>query len=171
MAVAGQAKTDTAHTNAANTNAAHTNGWTPERRRRAAERIRRHKPWEHSTGPRTKAGKETTRCNAYKHGRRSAAMKDLRRAMRRQRLSLQLMQMQIRMEIKAQIKAHHIEQKPSMPSVAGPSPSALAKCSKAYRFKGRLHTEQTDGEYYDFYFAQAAFRTGRAGAAHVGGNL
>ncbi len=39
------------------------NGWTPERRARQAEMIRQWRPWEKSTGPRTrerKATRETT---------------------------------------------------------------------------------------------------------------
>jgi len=47
-------------------------GWTPARRAAASVRIRAHKPWLKSTGPRTTAGKEVTRMNALKHGRRSA---------------------------------------------------------------------------------------------------
>lgn len=43
-------------------------GWTPERRARQAEAIRRWKPWESSTGPRTEAGKAVTRRNASKGG-------------------------------------------------------------------------------------------------------
>jgi len=38
--------------------------WTPERRAKQAETIRRTKPWEHSTGPRTEAGKQTSSRNA-----------------------------------------------------------------------------------------------------------
>ncbi len=37
--------------------------WTPERRARAAARARRNKPWLHSTGPRTAAGKAVSRYN------------------------------------------------------------------------------------------------------------
>lgn len=44
------------------------NGWTPERRARQAEAIRRWKPWERSTGPRTAEGKQRTRMNGYKGG-------------------------------------------------------------------------------------------------------
>lgn len=45
-------------------------GWTPERRAKAAERMRRRKPWEKSTGPKTEAGKATASRNAYKGGHR-----------------------------------------------------------------------------------------------------
>jgi hypothetical protein len=39
--------------------------WTPERRARQAEMIRRTKPWEKSTGPKTEAGKAISARNAY----------------------------------------------------------------------------------------------------------
>ena len=41
-----------------------TKGWTEERRRKQAEAIKKWKPWEKSTGPRTEAGKARTRLNA-----------------------------------------------------------------------------------------------------------
>lgn len=41
-------------------------GWTPERRARQAELIRRWKPWERSSGPRTKGGKAVASRNADK---------------------------------------------------------------------------------------------------------
>ena len=44
------------------------NGWTPERRARQAKLIRQWRPWEHSTGPRTDAGKAVVSQNAYKGG-------------------------------------------------------------------------------------------------------
>jgi hypothetical protein len=40
--------------------------WTEERRRRQAEAIRKWKPWEKSTGPRTEAGKARSRMNALR---------------------------------------------------------------------------------------------------------
>lgn len=46
------------------------NGWTPERRQRQAEAIRRWKPWEQSTGPKTVEGKEQVSRNAWKGGHR-----------------------------------------------------------------------------------------------------
>lgn len=48
------------------------NGWTPERRARQAEAIKRWKPWEQSTGPRTDDGKTRSSENALKHYLRSA---------------------------------------------------------------------------------------------------
>lgn len=47
------------------------NGWTEERRRKQAEAIRRWKPWEKSTGPKTPEGKKRTRLNALKNGSRA----------------------------------------------------------------------------------------------------
>ncbi len=40
--------------------------WSEERRRRQAEMIRRWKPWERSTGPRTSEGKARSSKNAFK---------------------------------------------------------------------------------------------------------
>ena len=54
-------------------------GWTEERRRAQAERIRKNKPWEKSTGPRTEKGKARSRLNALKHGQRSETMKEMGR--------------------------------------------------------------------------------------------
>lgn len=39
--------------------------WTPERRARQAQIIRQNRPWEKSTGPRTKEGKVISSRNAY----------------------------------------------------------------------------------------------------------
>lgn len=38
--------------------------WTPERRARQSEIIKATKPWEHSTGPKTEAGKAISSRNA-----------------------------------------------------------------------------------------------------------
>ena len=46
------------------------NGWTPERRAKQSAAIRRWRPWERSTGPRTAAGKARVARNAYKGGTR-----------------------------------------------------------------------------------------------------
>ncbi|MGH1397629.1 MAG: hypothetical protein ACRBCT_00240 [Alphaproteobacteria bacterium] len=43
-------------------------GWSEERRRKQAEAIRRHRPWEKSTGPKSQAGKAVSSQNALKHG-------------------------------------------------------------------------------------------------------
>lgn len=42
--------------------------WTPERRARQSELIRRWQPWTRSTGPRTAAGKAKASRNAWKGG-------------------------------------------------------------------------------------------------------
>jgi len=46
--------------------------WTAEQRAQQSEAIRRWKPWERSTGPKTDTGKATVSANALKHGLRSA---------------------------------------------------------------------------------------------------
>ena len=61
-------------------------GWTPERRALQAAVARRDKPWRHSTGPRTEAGKARCATNAMRHGGRSRAhvlqMQRIRRVLR-----------------------------------------------------------------------------------------
>jgi len=47
-------------------------GWTPERRRRQSEGIRRWRPWERSTGPRTAEGKARAARRGYKGAERPA---------------------------------------------------------------------------------------------------
>lgn len=44
------------------------NGWTPERRARQSELIRRWRPWSRSTGPRSESGKARASRNAWKGG-------------------------------------------------------------------------------------------------------
>jgi len=60
-------------------------GWTPERRRLQAERIRKQKPWLRSTGPRTVQGKAISCRNALIHGMRSRARRALGLLLRLQR--------------------------------------------------------------------------------------
>ncbi|PRH81507.1 hypothetical protein C6N40_11865 [Arenimonas caeni] len=57
------------------------NGWTPERRARQAELIRRWRPWEQSTGPRSDAGKARASRNGWKGGVRPA-LRELARILR-----------------------------------------------------------------------------------------
>lgn len=57
------------------------NGWTPERRAKHAEAIKRWKPWEKSTGPKTSEGKEASKMNGWKGGERSLG-KEVRRLLR-----------------------------------------------------------------------------------------
>lgn len=63
-------------------------GWTEERRRKQAEIIRRHKPWEKSTGPRTEKGKQRSSINAYKHGERCRFLDEYSRLFRINQLFL-----------------------------------------------------------------------------------
>lgn len=55
------------------------NGWSMERRQRQAELIRRWRPWERSTGPRTEEGKQAVSRNAWKGGQREK-LRELSRA-------------------------------------------------------------------------------------------
>ena len=63
------------------------NGWTPERRARQAEAIRRWKPWEQSTGPRTAEGKARSQRNGSKPGTRSL-LREVSRVLREQSTAL-----------------------------------------------------------------------------------
>lgn len=56
--------------------------WSAERRARQAELIRALEPWKKSTGPRTDAGKARCAQNALKHGHRSRAYIEGKRAER-----------------------------------------------------------------------------------------
>ncbi|SMG25651.1 hypothetical protein SAMN06265784_102453 [Paraburkholderia susongensis] len=47
------------------------NGWTPERRAKQAEAIKRWKPWEQSTGPKSREGEAVSSQNGLTHGMRS----------------------------------------------------------------------------------------------------
>ena len=53
--------------------------WTLEQRQRQAEAIRRWKPWEKSTGPRSDEGKRRVRDNGVKHGAYTAEAIVMRR--------------------------------------------------------------------------------------------
>jgi hypothetical protein len=54
--------------------------WTAERRARQSAMIRKWRPWERSTGPRTPAGKARSARNAYRGGHRPR-LRELIRAM------------------------------------------------------------------------------------------
>ncbi|RJG01267.1 hypothetical protein D3878_06445 [Noviherbaspirillum sedimenti] len=62
--------------------------WTPEQRKRQAEAIRRWKPWEQSTGPKSAEGKAKVSGNAYIGGESAKlrqAIKALNQALREQK--------------------------------------------------------------------------------------
>ncbi len=59
--------------------------WTEDERRKQSELLRRVKPWEKSTGPRTAAGKMRCRDNGMKHGFRSRHYRELSAILRWQR--------------------------------------------------------------------------------------
>ena len=63
-------------------------GWTPERRKRQGEAIRRWQPWQQSTGPKSPEGRAVVARNAWRGGewlRLRKAIKQLNLAMREQR--------------------------------------------------------------------------------------
>lgn len=67
------------------------NGWTSQRQARQAELLRRLRPWERSTGPRTAEGKARTSRNAFKGGTRQrlrALARQVNFALREQRSML-----------------------------------------------------------------------------------
>lgn len=64
------------------------NGWTERRKKQQACAIRRHKPWEKSTGPKSKKGKEISSMNALKHGGRSISAKEMENVLRHNRAFL-----------------------------------------------------------------------------------
>ena len=56
--------------------------WTPEQRQQQAERIKKWKPWEQSTGPRSSEGKAAASRNAWKGGTRDT-LRELSRLLQR----------------------------------------------------------------------------------------
>ncbi len=72
--------------------------WTPEQRDAAAERIRASKPWEKSTGPRTRKGKKKSSQNALKHGMKRAETLRALKLFKVHREFLRLSQALIRIE-------------------------------------------------------------------------
>jgi hypothetical protein len=71
------------------------NGWTSERRAQQAQAIRRWRPWEHATGPRTADGKARSARNADRGGQRRQwreMIKALNGGMRTQRQATKSLQ-------------------------------------------------------------------------------
>ena len=58
-------------------------GWTPDRKAEQRKAIYRWRPWEKSTGPKSKAGKAAVASNALKHGARSRHLRRELQAIRR----------------------------------------------------------------------------------------
>ena len=68
-------------------------GWTPERRKRQSEAIRRWKPWNQSTGPKSAEGKAAVAGNAWTGGHwlmLRQAVSEMNQVMRRQRKGIGL---------------------------------------------------------------------------------
>ena len=66
--------------------------WTLEARKQQSDRqklsIYQQRPWEHSTGPKSEAGKAKAAQNSLKHGLRSKAVRDLFSQLARQRKAI-----------------------------------------------------------------------------------
>ncbi|WP_116401585.1 hypothetical protein [Methylovirgula sp. 4M-Z18] len=62
--------------------------WSEARRARQVARIRRQKPWLHSTGPKSAGGKGQSALNARKHDMYSAEMNAIRAHLRAWRREL-----------------------------------------------------------------------------------
>lgn len=54
-------------------------GWNDARRRKQAENIRKTRPWEKTTGPKSAEGKAAVSQNALKTGMHTGDMRELRR--------------------------------------------------------------------------------------------
>jgi len=62
--------------------------WTPEERAKHAAAMRKWKPWEKSTGPKTEAGKAASSQNALTRGLHTAELKRLRKLLALQKKRL-----------------------------------------------------------------------------------
>lgn len=69
--------------------------WTPERRARQSALIRRVRPWERATGPRTPEGKAASAKNAQRPGSRRE-LASVRAALRKQAAALTELQRRFR---------------------------------------------------------------------------
>ena len=58
-----------------------TAAWTDERRQKQREAIHRWAPWDHSSGPKTVAGKAASTKNNFRHGGRSAEVRLIRKTL------------------------------------------------------------------------------------------
>lgn len=83
--------------------------WSEEARAKQAERIRLQKPWEHSTGPKTEAGKKKTSRNAVKHGHRSARTKRFKKILRDAKVYLKKVKALNRMDRQRRRAQYQIE--------------------------------------------------------------
>lgn len=70
--------------------------WSEERKQRQAEAIRRWKPWEKSTGPKSKEGKERAAANSFGNGFHTQEWLALRKLMKLQRLYLDIIDADMR---------------------------------------------------------------------------
>ena len=64
--------------------------WTEEEKAKQAAAIRRWKPWEKSTGPKTEDGKARSKMNGLQDGHYGPTMHELRRTLRLQRTMVRL---------------------------------------------------------------------------------
>lgn len=65
--------------------------WTQKERQKQADAIKKWRPWDKATGPKTAAGKEKSAMNAFTHGLDSREGEALRRALKEQQQLLQTM--------------------------------------------------------------------------------